>query len=228
MESKFNKKVMKDLKKVLKETKEKKERILIEQNLVKTRLLNIFESEDQIKNFHKLPEKKKIKIGLAIMEEVRFLDENQILNEQLGDFLSKIFGGLLGTTVETLIEPLVNSILKGLGLEGPFKNFLVSFLTSNPKELANALRDCKALTTLVANSIAETLAMTIQEKMGAEGGFYTFLRNALGGAVKDTSFSNKIEEFLGDTICNAYNKLTNKAGEVLKRVQTPTAVTAAA
>lgn len=228
MELQPTKLLQKNLKKVLKETKENKERVLIEQDLVRTRIMNIFESEEQIKNFHKLSEKKKIKIGLAIMEEVRFLDENQILNEQLGDFLSKIFGGLFGSTIETLVEPLVNSILQGLGLSGPFKNFLVSFITSNPKELARALRDCKAMTTLVANSMAETLAMSIQEKMGAEGGFYTFLRNTLGGAVKDTAFSNKIEEFIGDTICNAYNKLTGKAGEVLKKVQTPTVAAATA
>ena len=86
-------KIQKDLKKVLKETKERKEKLLIEENLVRTRITNIFESEKNIKNFQSLPEKKKLKLAWALMEEIRFLDENQILNEQLGDFLGKLFGG---------------------------------------------------------------------------------------------------------------------------------------
>lgn len=220
-------KIQKDLKKVLKETKERKEKLLIEENLVRTRITNIFESEKNIKNFQSLPEKKKLKLAWALMEEIRFLDENQILNEQLGDFLGKLFGGSLASVLETLVEPLVNSILSGLGVTGFFKNFLVSALTSNPKELARALKDCRALTTLIANSLAEALAMMIQEKSGLQGGFYTFLRNALGGAVKDAGFVNKIEDFIGDIICNTYNKLAGNASNVIQKLQTPSAVSVA-
>lgn len=224
MEFHTNKSLQKDLKKILKETKDKKKRILIEQNLVKTRIMNIFETEENIKNFKSLSEKKKIKIGLAVLEEIHFLEENKILNEQLGDFIGKLFGGSLASALETITEPLVNSILGGLGVSGYFKDFLVSFLTSNPKELARAIRDCRALTTLVANALGEGLFMMIQRNAGLEGGFYNFLRNALGGAVKDTTFINKIEDFIGDTICNTYNKLTGNAGEVLKKIQSPSAV----
>lgn len=227
MASKLDTKLQRNLKKTLKETKERKERILVEQKLVETRIMNIFETKTNLDNFHSLPEKKKIKIALALMEEIRFLDENQILNEQLGDFLGKIFGGSLGSILETLIEPLVNSLLEGLGVTGYFKNFLVSFLTSNPLDLAKALKDCRALTTLVANSLGEAMSMMIQEKAGLQGGFYTFLRNALGSAVKDVSFINKIEDFIGDIICNTYDKLANNAGNVLKNLQAPAAVPAA-
>jgi hypothetical protein len=222
-----NNEIQKNLKKVLKETKEKKDRILIEQKLVETRIMNIFGTEDNIRNFHLLPENTKLKIAWAVMEEIRFLDENEILNEQLGDFLGKLFGGAPGSFVETLVEPLVNSILSGLGIEGFFKNFLTSFLTSNPRELARALRDCRALTTLVSNSLAEALAMKLSEKANLTGGFYTFLRNALGKAVKDTAFVNKIEDFLGDMICKTYDKLANNAGNVLQKLQSPAAVVAA-
>lgn len=226
MALKLDNKIQKDLKKVLKETKNRKDRILIEQRLVETRIMNIFESQDNIDNFHLLPKKKKLKMAWALMEEIRFLDENQILNEQLGDFLGKLFGSSLGSFLETLVEPLVDSVLSGLGISGYFKNFLVSFLTSNPKELARALKDCRALTTLVANSLGEALAMMVQEKSGLQGGFYTFLRNALGGAVKDASFINKIEDFIGDIICNTYNKLSSNAGNIVKKLEVPSLVTA--
>ena len=227
MESKLDNKIQKDLKKVLKETKLKKERLLIEEKLVENRVLNIFESEENIKNLHLLSEKKRLKLAWALMEEIRFLDENKILNEQLGDFLGRLFGGALSSLLQTIVEPLVNSVLGGLGITGFFKNFLVSALTSNPKQLAAALKDCKALTTLIAQSLSEALFMMIQEKSGLEGGFYTFLRNSLGGAVKDTEFVKKIEGFIGDFVCKTYDKLANNAGAVVDKLQTPAATTVA-
>ena len=73
----------KKIKKAILETKDNKERLLIEENLVKTRIFTIVESQEIIENFQFLPEGKKMKIALNLMEEIRFLDENKILNEQL-------------------------------------------------------------------------------------------------------------------------------------------------
>lgn len=220
MESIYNKTLIKDIKKTLKEVKENKETLLIEQTLVKNRIVNVFGSEDNMKKIHRLSEKKKIKLLFSLMEEIRFLDENKILNEQLGDFLGKLFGSTPGSFLETLVEPLVNSILSGLGLpDGYFKNFLVSFFTSNPRELARALRDCKTMTTLIANSLAEAIVSMIMQERGLQGGFYTFLRNALGGAVKDTEFVNSIEKFIGNLVCSQYQKLSGKAEDVLSKLK---------
>jgi hypothetical protein len=50
--------IEKKIKKVIKETKEQKEKILIEENLVKTRIFTIIESIAVIDNFEFLPEGK--------------------------------------------------------------------------------------------------------------------------------------------------------------------------
>ena len=55
--------IEKKIKKVIKETKEQKEKILIEENLVKTRIFAIVESKEVIDNFEFLPEGKKMKIA---------------------------------------------------------------------------------------------------------------------------------------------------------------------
>jgi len=212
----MNKKVFK---KVLKETKERKEKLLIEESLVKSRVIAIFESEKDLKNFKKLPIEKQQKLAWALVNEINFLSDNQILNEQLGDFLGKIFGGSLGSVLETLVEPLITSILGGLGITGYFQKFLVSFLTSRPGDLAKALKDCRALTTLIANSLGEAMAMMAQESAGLNSGFYVFLRNALGAAVKDTAFINKIEDFIGDIICENFSKLSDNAGNVFEKLK---------
>jgi hypothetical protein len=109
------------------------------------------------------------------------------------DFLGKIFGNSLSGVAQTIVEPMVNSLLSGIGLEGYFKDFLVSFITSNPTRLATALKSCDELTKLVAAALSEAVFMMIQRQQGLEGQGYTFLRNALGGAVKDYKFVESLE-----------------------------------
>lgn len=209
----------KKIKKAILEAKDRKDRLIIEENLVKTRIFTIIESKEIIENFEFLPEGKKMKIAVSLMEEIRFLDENQILNEQLMDFLGKIFGNSLGGIVQTIVEPLVNSILSGLGMpDGFLKNTLISLFTSNPLELAKALKSCEALTKLVAQSMVEGMVMMLQQQQGLEGKGYTFLRNALGGAIKDTKFIQNLEGMLEGVICDIYRNFNNKASDVYKKI----------
>lgn len=215
----------KNIKATLLEIKEKKESILIEQNLVKNRIMMIVESEDNIKNFKKLPKSKQTKIARKLVAEIGFLHESNILNEQDGlmGFLKGIFGNSLSGILQTIVEPMVNSLLSGLGLTGYFKDFLVSFITTNPLELAKALKSCEAMTSLVAQALSEGLAMMIMREQGLEGSGYTFLRNALGGAVKDTKFIESIESQVSGIVCQLYDSMTGKASDVVDKLKPETA-----
>ena len=84
-----------EIRKKIVETKERKEKLLIEEKLVESRIMMIVESKDNFKNFHLLSEEKQLKLGFSLMREFHFLSHNGLLNEQLGDFLSKIFGNSL-------------------------------------------------------------------------------------------------------------------------------------
>ena len=130
----------KDIKKVILETKEKKEKLLIEQKIVENRIMMIFESKENVQNFHLLSEGKKQKMAKALFEEISYLQEQGLLNEQLWDILKGIFGNSLGAATETLVEPLINSLLGAIGLgDSYFGKFIVSFITTNPLRLAKAL-----------------------------------------------------------------------------------------
>ncbi len=218
----------KNIKATLLEIKEKKESILIEQNLVKNRIMMIVESVDNIKNFKKLPKSKQTKIARKLVAEIGFLHESNILNEQDGlmGFLKGIFGNSLSGILQTIVEPMVNSLLSGLGLTGYFKDFLVSFITTNPLELAKALKSCEAMTSLVAQALSEGLAMMIMREQGLEGSGYTFLRNALGGAVKDTKFIESIESQVSGIVCQLYDSMTGKASDVVDKLKPETAAAA--
>ena len=211
----------KNIKKAILETKEKKEKLLIEEGLVKSRIMMIVESKNNIKNFKSLPKEKQEKIAYKLLEEINYLQETNLLNEQLMDFLGKIFGNSLGGILQTVAEPMVNSILGAIGLgDSYFGKFLVSLITSNPTRLAKALKSCEELTKLVAESLAEAVFMMIQKQQGLEGQGYTFLRNALGGAVKDYGFIQSIEKKISGIVCELFGKMNNKASGVFDKLKT--------
>ena len=209
----------KKIKRAILEAKDNKERLLIEENLVKSRILMIIESENNIKNFNKLPKKRQEKIAHALLEEIRFLDENNILNEQLMDVLGKLFGNSLSSMTQTIVEPMVKSLLGKLGLGGFFGNFITSFLVSDPRRLALALKDCKELTKLVTEALSEALVQMLQEKQGLEGKGYDFMRNALGGAIKETTFMTNLENQLSGIVCNVFSGFNKKAADVYDKVK---------
>jgi acetoin utilization deacetylase AcuC-like enzyme len=84
-------KLNKEIKKALVEAKEQKERRLIEESLIKSKIMMIVESEENIKNFDSLSEAKKRKIANGILTEI-ILNEDQTLNEGLWDAITSLFG----------------------------------------------------------------------------------------------------------------------------------------
>ena len=75
------------VKKAILETKEKKEKLLIEQNLVKKRIIMVFESENNIKKFSSLSKVKREKIAYKLLSEINYLQDTNMLNEDLKDFM---------------------------------------------------------------------------------------------------------------------------------------------
>jgi hypothetical protein len=220
METSIKKTMLKkDIKKSLLETKERKEKQLIEEKLVKSRILMIVESEGDMKKFHLLSEEKQFKISYSIFEEIGYLEEQGLMTEQVWDFLGKIFGNSVGGVAQTIVERLVNSLLSSIGLGGYFKDFLVSFITSNPLRLAKALKSCEELTKLIAESLTEAVVMMIQREKGLSGQGYTFIRNALGGAVKDYKFVESLEKQLSSTVCSLFGKMNDKASGVYDKLK---------
>jgi hypothetical protein len=211
----------KQIRKKIVETKEQKEKKIIEERLVVSRILMVVESEEKVRNYQSLTISERIDLSVDLLEEIGQLQDQGLINEGLGDLLNKIFGGAWSGLLQTFVEPLVNSILSGLGMEdGFFKNSLVSFFTKSPGRLAKALRgDCKELTGLVVESIVEGFAMKLMQDKGMSSGGWAFLRNAINDGIHSTDFVRSLESSMESTICNLFNKLTGKASEVVDKLQ---------
>lgn len=211
----------KQIRKKIVETKEQKEKKIIEEGLVISRILMVVESEEKVRNYQSLTISERINLSVDLLEEIGQLQDQGLINEGLGDLLNKIFGSAWSGLLQTFVEPLVNSILSGLGMgDGFFKNSLVSFFTKSPGRLAKALRgDCKELTGLVVESIVEGFAMKLMQDKGMNSGGYVFLRNAINDGIHSTDFVRSLESSMESTICDLFNKLTGKASEVVDKLQ---------
>jgi hypothetical protein len=218
----FNKKeinTQKIVKNILKETKNNKNKLLIEQDIVTTRIMRIVESTENIKKYHLLSERKKKKIAYSIVKEIILLSNKGILNEQLADHLNKLFGNSFVNMANTVVEPLINSITRDLGLPDYFKKFVVSHLTSNPTELIKSLKDCDSFTETISNSLSESLSMMIQQQKALTGEFGTFFIKNLGDTVKEISFVDKIKDFIREKVCSSFDKFSKNAEEVLGKLK---------
>jgi hypothetical protein len=207
------------IKKAILETKEKKEKLLIEQSLVKKRILMIFESEDNITNFGSLTKSKQEKIAYKLVYEINYLKETNLLNEQLKDFLGKIFGDGMTGVFQTIIGPMVNSLMKSLELADYFKESLTSSLSSNPTKFAQSLRSCDELSKLVAESLSNAIHERIMKQSGSNPIESKFLNSALADAVKDQTFVENVERKISDVVCDLFSKMSEKASKVYDKLK---------
>jgi len=212
----FSKMLKKDIRKKLLEEKQRKNSQLIERKLVESRLSIII---GDTKKFQSLEEEKKLKVIFEFLAEVRTLDNQGLINEQFGDILGKLFGQTPSGITQAFVEPLVGSVLGWFGLGGYFKDFVTSFIVSDPARLARATKDCKELTKLIAESLAEALTIMLQRAQGLDGRGHSILRNVLGGAIKETSFVSNLEEKLSEGVCGLFDKYTGNAENVLDKIK---------
>lgn len=206
------------------ETKEKKEIKVITENIVKERLMFIFENENNIKYFNRLPKSKQEKLSFLVLSEMSEMYSVGLINEGFGfmDIFNQLFGNIFARTgVETIAEPLINKLLTSIGFkkDGILKKTIVSILTTNPAELAKAMGDCKLMTKLLAESFTEGLVMVLQDQTDKDGFIYDYIRNFLGGKLKNTGLVKDIEDAIGDKICNLFGNFTNNAKSIQNAVE---------
>ena len=213
-------KLDKKIKRKLLETKEQKDKLIIEQEIVRSRLMMIFESEDNIKNWDNLSDKTRFKISCKFLQEISFQQQNGVINEQFLDIIKSIFGTSVGGGfAQAILEPAVSWILSGLDMKenSYMKKFIVSFLTKK-EGFWNYLKDCRTLSKGITEAIVEATTMEVKQKLGIGGFWMDALRNTLGDWISKADFAHDLEKKIGDTICQYWDKATSNAKNVLSKV----------
>ena len=202
------------------ETKEQKERQLIGEQLVKSRLSAIVEHIQDEDDFNNLTEDKKAQLSYNILSELSYLQSNGLISEvDLSSAFKSLFGGFFGNVTQTVFEPLIGKIVYPLFGEGFMSNFIISYLTSRPSEVIKSMSDCKLMTKLVAESIVEGMVMSLQRQKGFDAPGYSFLRNTLADAITGTGFITNIENSLSKTVCSLFGKFANNAKNIESKLK---------
>jgi hypothetical protein len=212
----------KKIRKALIESKEKKEKVLIEEQIVKDRILFLFEGIKSKKEFKKLPKEKQLRMSVRFIQEISFLQTNGLINEQTmdwGGFLKDVFGMAFGSVAQTMVEPFIEDILNKLGITGLIRNSIVSYLTSRPSEIIKSFSDCKLMTKLLSRSIVEGMVMSLQDKTGTKGFAYNLVRNQLANMIESTEFVSSIESGLQTMVCSLVSKLGKNTKDLLGKLK---------
>lgn len=214
------------VKKHLNQLKEQQENQLIKKRLIENRLSTIIDSTKGIGTKRPMSKKAKHDLGFKLYAEIHRLHKFNIISEQ--DTMTDVFNFIKGqfsnvglSAVEgVIIEPLVNSILSKLGMGGYFKNFIISFLATNPRKVIDAFKNCDTMVSLISESLVEATFMMLQQKQDMGGIGYDVLRNAIGKAVKETKFVKDIESEISDVICDIFDELRDSVKGSLEQFGT--------
>lgn len=208
------------IKKKLKETKVQKETILIEQKIVRSRLMMIFENENFLERFESMSELEQEKISVLILMEISSLNEEGLISENFIDTISGLFGKTFWGGAETFVEKAINSFLTGIGVpDNSIKKFLVSFFSTNPSELLNSFRDCRVLSKHIARAIGETMIMNLQQTKGVGGFGWDMIRNVVQNKLQDLKFVKDVEDTISDKVCELFGKFSGNAKEVVDKIK---------
>lgn len=210
-----------EIRKKLLQEKRKRENTLIETRLVESRLKMIVESKSKFQSMKPAQQKK---VFIKVMQEVNTLQNQGLMVEGLGDIFGKLFGQGWSSIGQTIVEPIVKSILGWFGIKGYFANAIASLIASDPSRLSKLFGDCRETTKLIVEALTEAMVMSLQDVKGMDGMGWNILRNAIGGAIKDEPFIMDVTNKMADGVCEVMGKLTGNAENVLNKVQGSPAV----
>ena len=80
------------------------------------------------------------------------------------------------------------------------------------------------MTKLISEALSEALVLMLQKQTGLEGAGYSFMRNALGDTIKETTFISNLENQLSGIVCGVFSGYNKKATDVYNKVK-PSMVT---
>lgn len=216
---------MSNIRKHIIKIQEEREINQVSKVIVESRIREIVGGPDFFERFSQLSEEKKMVVSYRLFCELNELDSYGLIQEQdLWSAFKNMFGGFSGmfnTGIETIAEPIIGRVLEYVGLDRSsyFAKVVISFMTSNPRELIRAFTSCEGFSKLLAESLIEAYVMEQQEKYQATNNMvFNFLRNAIGNAVK--GLTDPLAKELSKTVCSLFSTLIKNIGDLSTKLTT--------
>jgi len=205
----------KSLKKNLTEVKEKKQDLMVENNIITNRFNFLFEG----RSFK--TEKEKDYLVESIISEIGYLKtqgySSQAINEGLFSMLGNIFGGSVKSIPAVFGEYIAGWLTKTLGI--PQNSYMSSVIVAlvgnlNIGDYDKFFSDCRFASNKIADSLIEGYVLQLQNDKNLNTGASGFIVSALRNSVVDyftedkTSLIQILEDKIGDFICPKLSKLS--------------------
>ena len=205
---------------------DKKNNIISERNIIKNRT-NILIENRVVKT-----KKSQEKLFNDILSEAIYFNsqgfDKDLINEGFWDTITGFFGKHgVDSISSTFKEYLASKIVGWIGGDPNswVGTLIVTTIGNVPVTDYSKLTDCDYLTKVLAKSISETAISKVQHDKGMTSGVFDVLRNGLVDALDETTFAQKIEGYLVQSICpnlnNVQQKLVDKASTMKQRALSP-------
>lgn len=203
--------------------RKEKQNILTEETNILRNRINILTEGKNFKNKRHID-----KFANDLIQEVFTLRsqgfDEEVLNEGLLDMLTGLFGKGTSSIFEVIKEKLVAWIIKKLGFstDSLFADIIIVGFGNVDFKDYNKLFDCKYLSDLIVNSIAEGIAKNMSDNRsrgGESSVFMDLLRNIVAEMFKDSSFENKLSGGLEAILCPLMGGVKNKMEDAAEDIK---------
>lgn len=212
------------VKKRLIELKQKKDNQLLESKILENRLRFIFESHVNGKSLQNLPTNTKKKLIHSIIQEINFRNEYGLIkeNEDLNQLLTNLFGNTFQTMAKSIVEPLMNSILKRIGISGSILTDTINNFVGDNSKLFEMFKSCESMTNIIAQSVQNSMIEDIRKNTTSDGLGNSFIKNHLVDTLRgDDKFLNGLIEKLSPIVCEIYNKYLERTKRIETAIKEP-------
>lgn len=202
------------LKKYLIDLKENKESTTIRKNLLKKRLNYVCEST-MAKYQTKMTKNKKNELLFKFVSEINNMQKSKLLKEDLGDIFKSIFGETaFGGVFKELYSSLISSILGRMGVsDEQLKENILNYSSEDTTRLLNSLNSCEELTRLLSEAIIQSFIIKTEKE--ETNVVFSKIKEILSLELKRDDIVKKLEDSLKSTVCEFFEKYTEKANNVL-------------
>lgn len=200
------------VKNVLSETIQLKENKLILEKICENRLKVVLEN---LNDFNTASRVKKVRLGFRFLKEASELLEMGVVNENLADIFQGLYGKSMEGIIGSISEPLLNSLMTKIGLDGDLKEKVMSNIQAKGSQIIPSMNDCKLLSKFISVAISEE----ITKKLDTENVIKSDLVNtSVIDTLKNDSFLEILNSKLESLICELYEKFTENAKNLVVRM----------
>ena len=149
------------------------------------------------------------------MKEIRDIQKLGLVTETLGTLFKGIYCNSFESSINSISEPLFDSIFNKIVLDEELKQAVLQTIQSKTQELIANMDNCLDFSKFLSDIILEEYAKKLDKEKQTN---MDVIRTALMDAVDDEMFRKNLQSKLEKEVCVLYDKFTENAKNLMVRM----------